>query len=98
MHDSTYMFYLFVVAKGSALQKYPALLSMAAMMEILGSMQVAVVGVAYEGVRCLDLRLLTMDQLTIILYGVSLTLIMPRPVFLANVSLSYWLVKNGYNS
>lgn len=59
------------VTQGPVLERYPALLSMAATMELLGSIQVAIVGVAYEGFQCLDLRRITLDQLIIILYGVS---------------------------
>jgi hypothetical protein len=46
---------------------------MISIMQLLGALQMAVAGVAYEGTQFLDFRLSTMDQLVVILYGVSLT-------------------------
>lgn len=47
---------------------------MISIMQLLGSLQMAIAGTAYEGTRFLDYRLSTKDQLIVILYGViSLT-------------------------
>ena len=53
---------------------------MISIMQLVGSLQMAIAGTAYEGTSFLDYRLSTKDQLIVIIYGVITltTLILPR--------------------
>ncbi|KAG0615736.1 hypothetical protein M758_5G063000 [Ceratodon purpureus] len=64
---------LYLIKQGPVLEKYPALLSMISIMQLVGSLQMAIAGTAYEGTSFLDYRLSTKDQLIVIIYGGTIT-------------------------
>jgi drug/metabolite transporter (DMT)-like permease len=60
---------LYLINQGPVVVKYPALLSMGCLTELLGSIQVGIVGAAIKGVQFLDFRSVTLNHLIVITYA-----------------------------